>query len=47
MRAEQDLDAILAHQAAAAAGPVTRASEDKTLAQGTGGWAGLGGEVTR
>jgi hypothetical protein len=45
--AEHDLDAILAHQAAAAAGPVTRASEDKTLAQGTGGRAGLSGEVTR
>lgn len=44
---EHDLDTILAHQAAAAAGPVTRASEDNTLAQGTSGWAGLGGEVTR
>jgi hypothetical protein len=44
---ERDLDTILAHQASAAAGPVARASEDKTLAQGTGGWAGLGGEVTQ
>jgi hypothetical protein len=45
---ERDLETILAHQAAVAAGPVTRASEDKTLAQGTGRWAALGGgEVTR
>jgi hypothetical protein len=44
---EHDLDTILAHQAAAAAGPVTRASEEKTLAQGTSGWAGLGGEAAQ
>jgi hypothetical protein len=37
-----DLAAILAHQAQAAAGPVIRASEDATLAQGTTGWAGFG-----
>ena len=45
---EGDLDAILAHQAAAAAGAAARASEDHTLAQGTSRWAGFGGsEVTR
>jgi hypothetical protein len=44
---ERDLESILAHQAVAAAGPVTRAGEDHTLAQGTGGWAALGtGQVT-
>jgi hypothetical protein len=41
---EDDLASILTHQAAAAAGPVTRASEDKTLAQGTSGWSALGTE---
>ena len=45
---EHDLDAILAHQAAATDGTAARASEDHTLAQGTGRWAGFGGsEVTR
>jgi hypothetical protein len=45
---DSDLDAVLAHQAAAADGPAARASEDHTLAQGTGRWAALGGrEVTR
>ncbi|HEY3976034.1 MAG TPA: hypothetical protein VGM79_02080 [Streptosporangiaceae bacterium] len=46
---DQDLDAILAHQAVAAtAGEAARASEDHTLAQGTGRWAALGGgEVAR
>jgi hypothetical protein len=45
---EHDLDTILAHQAAAADGAAARASEDHTLAQGTGRWAGFGGsEVTR
>jgi hypothetical protein len=45
---ENDLDAILAHQAAAAAGTAARASEDHTLAQGTSRWAALGGnEVTQ
>jgi hypothetical protein len=39
---EGDLAAILAYQARAAAGPAVRASENGTLAQGTGGWAGLG-----
>ena len=39
---EGDLEAILAHQAQAAAGPLTRASETTTLAQGTTGWAALG-----
>ena len=45
---DRDLDTILAHQAAAADGTPARASEDHTLAQGTGQWAGFGGsEVTR
>ena len=45
---ESDLAAILTHQAQALAGPVTRASEDATLAQGTTSWAGFGTpEVTR
>ncbi len=34
-----DLAAILAHQACAAPGEPSRAGEDRTLAQGTGGWA--------
>ena len=45
---DSDLDTILAHQAAAADGTPAQASEDRTLAQGTGQWAGSGGsEVTR
>ncbi|MGO9082969.1 MAG: IS21/IS408/IS1162 family transposase [Streptosporangiaceae bacterium] len=45
---EGDLAAILTHQARASGGPVSRASEDATLAQGTTGWAGFGTpEVTR
>jgi Mu transposase, C-terminal domain len=36
-----DLTAILTHQARAAAGQASRASEDATLAQGTAGWAGF------
>jgi hypothetical protein len=46
---EHDLDTILAHQAAAADGAAARASEDHTLAQGTGRWAGFGDseQVTR
>jgi hypothetical protein len=45
---EGDLAAILTHQAQAAAGPATRASETHTLAQGTTGWARFGdSEVTR
>ncbi len=39
---EGDLAAILTHQAQALGGPVSRASEDATLAQGTTGWAGFG-----
>lgn len=39
---EGDLAAIVAHQASAAAGPVSRAGETATLAQGTTGWAGFG-----
>jgi len=46
--ADGDLAAILAHQAGAAAGEPSRAGEDHSLAQGTAGWAGLGGpEVAR
>jgi hypothetical protein len=41
--ADGDLAAILAHQASAAAGPVHRAGEQATLAQGTSGWARHGG----
>jgi hypothetical protein len=37
--AEPDLAAIIAHQAAAAAGPDRQAGEQRTLAQGTAGWA--------
>ncbi len=45
---ERDLAAVLTHQAHAGAGPVSRASEDHTLAQGTTGWARFGApEVTR
>jgi hypothetical protein len=40
--AERDLAAILTHQAQTAPGPVSRASEDHTLAQGTTGWADFG-----
>jgi hypothetical protein len=34
-----DLAAIIAHQAGAAAGPDRQAGEQRTLAQGTAGWA--------
>ena len=37
--ADGDLASILAHQASAASGEPSRAGEDRTLAQGTGGWA--------
>ncbi len=37
--AESDLAAIIAHQASAAAGPDRQAGEQRTLAQGTAGWA--------
>jgi hypothetical protein len=37
--ADGDLAAILAHQACAAPGEASRASEQRTLAQGTSGWA--------
>lgn len=40
---EDDLTSILAHQATAAAGQLSRASEQGSLAQGTGGWARHGG----
>jgi hypothetical protein len=42
-----DLAAILAHQAQAAPGPANQAGEDHTLAQGTSGWAGFGGQEPR
>ena len=41
--ADGDLTAILAHQASAAPGEPSRAGEDRTLAQGTGGWAARDG----
>jgi hypothetical protein len=41
--ADGDLAAILAHQASAAPGEPSRAGEDRTLAQGTGGWAARDG----
>jgi len=41
--AEADLASILDHHASAtAAGPVNQASEDRSLTQGTSGWAALG-----
>jgi len=42
--ADGDLASILAHQACAADGEVSRAGEQATLAQGTGGWARHGGQ---
>ncbi len=42
--ADGDLAAILAHQACAAEGETSRAGEQRTLAQGTGGWARHGGQ---
>ncbi len=39
--AEADLGSILAHQASAA-GPTQQAGEDRSLTQGTAGWAALG-----
>ncbi len=41
--ADGDLAAILAHQATAAPGEPSRAGEQRTLAQGTSGWARHGG----
>ncbi len=37
--ADHDLASILAHQAAAAPGELSRAGEQASLAQGTGAWA--------
>ena len=46
--ADGDLAAIIAHQATAAAGAACQAGEQRTLAQGTSGWAQHGGqEATR
>jgi hypothetical protein len=42
--ADGDLAAILAHQASAAGGEPSRAGEQSSLAQGTGGWARHGGQ---
>jgi len=42
--ADRDLASILAHQAAAGRGEASRAGEQHTLAQGTGGWARRGGQ---
>jgi hypothetical protein len=42
--ADADLGSILAHQASAAAGEPSRAGEQSSLAQGTGGWARRGGQ---
>lgn len=42
--ADGDLAAILAHQASAAPGEPSQASEQSSLAQGTGGWARHGGQ---
>jgi hypothetical protein len=42
--ADRDLAAILAHQATAAPGGASRAGEQRTLAQGTSGWARHGGQ---
>ncbi len=42
--AGRDLASILAHQAAAAPGVLSRAGEQHTLAQGTSGWARHGGQ---
>ncbi len=42
--ADRDLASILAHQATAAPGALSRAGEQHTLAQGTGGWARHGGQ---
>ena len=46
--AEADLASIVAHHAGdpAAAGPVHAAGEDRSLAQGTAGWAALGASPT-
>ena len=41
--ADGDLAAILAHQASASPGAPSRAGQDRTLAQGTGGWARCNG----
>jgi len=42
--ADGDLAAILAHQASAADGEQSRAGEQSSLAQGTGGWARHSGQ---
>jgi hypothetical protein len=42
--ADGDLAAILAHQACAAEGEASRAGDQRTLAQGTGGWARHSGQ---
>lgn len=42
--ADGDLASVIAHQALAVPGETSRAGEDRTLAQGTGGWAPRGGQ---
>src|ERR1700739_4364836 len=42
--ADGDLASVIAHQALAGPGETSRAGEDRTLAQGTGGWAPRGGQ---
>jgi hypothetical protein len=37
--ADGDLASVLAHQASAAPGELSRAGESRSLSQGTGGWA--------
>ena len=41
--AEADLASILDHHHTTVTGPTHRAGEDRSLTQGTGGWAALGG----
>ncbi len=44
--AEADLVSILDHHATATAGPARAAGEDRSLAQGTAGWADYGTTTT-
>ena len=42
---EGDLASILAHHARTRTGPLHQATEDRSLSQGTGGWAAIGGHT--
>ena len=42
--ADGDLASVIAHQALAVPGETSRAGEDRSLAQGTGGWAPRSGK---